>query len=442
MPKQDDLFSSEFYPENSFQPLHPDFTGIAMVDRHSFSTEQPPYKVNLTTGECSCDHGAAFTWYTDKTTDKWITNRYCVHKLKCIADIIEKSDNKENPDYLFPFIKAVATRYNYYEAVSAFHKNLRIGNVEKSFFYGSVIGAHRGAKGIVRYLSNIIYEETRDHKLRDHLVDLLSRPKLSIIDYTRAIIWFCETKKKWDLHEYRYPLYLHEMRGYQRLVKEFGQDVAKGGEIIEPEMVPVFLAGIGKALAKQDYDYLQYCVKGLQKSKFPKGVKSYHQLRGLVVAELMKHTDKIDGVARVNVKRFCKYLQSKTEKIGISYHDLNAFADLFANEPLFYGNLSDKRIKQILRIKKLPVFPFDKFPAIPIVAHDNHTHRGKHLLKKYAAQIPYGVEQTDIDLRGCGAYIGVGWRYIAMADCGTVKCKWHEPKSPTWLKNLVTQLFY
>ncbi len=440
---QDDLFDNKFYPEKSFRPLHPIFRGRAVVQRHKIECGEPGYKVNLNTGECECQQGAAFVWYSDqKVSGKWISNRYCVHKLKAMADIVEKEDAKENPEVLFALMKAIATRYNAYEVVSAFHKYLRLGNIERAMYFGFILSTFRAAKGVIRYLLAIVYEESRDHLLCAYLSDLMGKPQIELIDMTRAIMWFCETPKKWDLHETRLPLWVHEMQGYKRLIKEFGTDVAKAQEIIASEMVPVFLAGIGKALKKKDYDYLQYCVKGMQKSKFPDGIKSLHQLRWLVINELMKHTKLVNAYVRGNVKRFYTYLENKPEKVGISYHDLNAFADLFSGEPYRYGNLNADRIAEIMRIKKLPVFPFDKFPSIPIFAHDNHTYRGKALLKKFAAQIPYGTEQTHIDLRGCGAYIGVGWRYLAMADKGTIRCEWHEPKAPAWLRDLTTQLFY
>ena len=334
-------------------------------------------------------------------------------------------------------IKAIATRYNQYEVVSAFHKHLRRGDIPKSYFFACILCTTRGVKGIIKYLSNIIYEETRDHDLRDYLLELMEdTDRLTFLDMTKAISWFCETQKKWDLHEHRVKLYEHEMRGYQRLVKEFGADVAKAAGIIDSDMVPVFLKIIPKAIKSKDYDLLQYAVKGLQKAKQPKSIADIHEQRDLTADVIYKAVAKPSP----GLRRFYKYLQARDE---ISYHDLNAFADLAAGEPYGYGTLPAERQKAILRLKKPPIFPFDKFPPIPLYAKDNHVWVGKALLRKYAAQIPYGTEQTDIDLRGCGAYIGVGWRYYAAAQFGDIrKPKWHEVKIAVWLRNLTINLFY
>lgn len=442
---QKDLFDASEYPRGVFKPLHPSFKGKAEVPQFAFDPTSEPFTVNLTTGECSCKHGAAFTWYSDKKViGKWINNRYCVHKLKAIADIMDGVDIDKHPDQFFAFVKAVATRYNQYEVVSAFHKYLRLGKVDRAYFFACILCTTRSAKGIIKYLSNILYEETRDHALMGHLTGLLETPdKITFLDMAKAITWFCETPKKWDLHETRIPLFYHEMRGYQRLAKEFGFDVAKAQEIIDEDMVPVFLGNIPKAIYDKDWDFLQYCVKGIQKSKFPDGIKDLHHLRLAMFTALY-------GAAKVTIKSplrkkqlrtFATYIKNKPASVGLSYHDLNAFADFIAGEPYRYGELRRERVTQILAIKKLPLFPFDKFPPIPLFAHDNHTWRGKALLRTHAGQIPFGIEQTGFDLRGCGAYHGVSWRYHAAAQ-GGIRQPWEDVKAPKWVADFTLNMFY
>lgn len=444
---QYDLFDSSEYPEGVFKPLHSLFKGTALVQRYTVASGDDPHEVNLTTGECSCQHGCAMVWYNaDRNkTPKWIQNRYCVHKLKAMSDLVQSTDNEDNPEVMFAFMKAVATRYNKWEVVSTFHKYLRLGRFDMAYYYGGILCTNRGAKGVIQYLINIIYEETRDHDLRTYLDGLISDPKnIALLDIGKAIMWFCETPKKWDLHDVRIKMFNHEMRGYERLVGEFGEDVAKASEIIDEDMVSVFLGDISKAIKKKDYDLLQYCVKGIQKSKFPSDIKNLHELRNVTADILMRScVGNVPPFRLKNIKTFYAYIKAKPESVGVSYHDLNAFADLIAGEPYSYGILPRERQNEIQRLKKLPKFPFDKFPSIPLFALDNHTYRGKALLRNYFAQVPYGTEQTDLDLRGCGAYIGVGWRYYAQEQFDSIKtCKWHEVKIPKWLRELTLKLFY
>lgn len=436
------LLNPDEYPSGLFEPLHPAFKGKCRVERHGFPTDEPPFKVNLSTGECSCEHGAAFVWYVDQKVRKWIPNRYCVHKLKAIADIIQQGGHEQEPDWMFPFMKAVATRYNQFEVVSAFHKHLRRGAVDRAYFFACILCTTRGVKGIIKYLLAIVYEETRDHALREYLMELMAAKDNTFLSMAKAITWFCETKKKWDLASTRLRIFEHEQRGYQRLVKEFGRDVAKAQEIIDADMVAVFQEKLVPAIRKDDYDTFQYALKGIQKSQFPDGIENLHQLRLSTVKKLKPAIKYVPAAKQGPVLEFYKYLITKPEEPGISYHDLNCFGDMLCGEPYAYGVLPEDRQRAIKRLRVLPAFPFDKFPPIPLYAHDNHTYRGKALLRTYAGQAMPGVEQTGLDLRGCGAYLGVAWRYLAVDQHGTISVPWHEVKFPKWLASHLMDMWY
>lgn len=438
------LLDPDNRPEGYFAPKHKLFRGKATVAPHDFATDEPPFTVDLTKGECTCPSGKAYYWYTEPGKALWVPNKYCVHKLKAIADIVQSKGLEQDEEVFFAFIQCVATRYNQYEVVSAFTKELRRGNVERAWFFGCILAAGRRIKGVLKWMLAIVYEETRDHDLRDYLYTKITTEDFNLLSMAHCIEWFCTTKKKWDLHEHRVKLYEHEQRGYRKLVEEFGPDVAKAQEIIDESMVQVFWDGMLPALKRKDYDTFQYCIKGIQKSKFPDGINNLHELRLATVKRLRHGPDgfKIAGKENENIKNFFSYLIGKDPKVGISYHDLNAFADMLSGEPYDYGTLPERQQRAIKRKRELPAFPFTKFPNIPLYAHDNHTFRGKALLRTYAGQAHPGVEQTEIDLRGCGAYLGVGWRLYAMQQHGSIRVKWHEVKFPKWLIKHLDDMWY
>ena len=158
----------DLLPDNTepvFKPLHPAFKGTARVynavAHATKNLDGQSYEVNLTEGTCTCSRGNAFEWHNSQ--QRYTPYMYCSHKLRAIADIITEHDN--DPEMVWSYTKAVAMRYNKYEVVSAFHKELRNGAVEQAVFWGSMLMTSRGLKGVYKYLLNILYEELRDHTL-------------------------------------------------------------------------------------------------------------------------------------------------------------------------------------------------------------------------------------------------------------------------------------
>ena len=118
------------------------------------------------------------------------------------------------------YVKALVTCYNVYEVVSAFHKELRRGDHAKAFFWAVLLSAKRGYHGTARYLLNIIYEETRDHKLAINLIELNAKPRdeITLHDIHKHVALFCFAVKKWEL-PHRVGIFKGEMLGYAWLVK-------------------------------------------------------------------------------------------------------------------------------------------------------------------------------------------------------------------------------
>jgi len=129
-------------------------------------------------------------------------------------DSAMENDKKYDADELrWTYIKALGTRYNVWEVVSAFHKELRRADFAKAWFWGNILMTKRSSKGVAKYMLNIIYEETRDHDLADSLISLAGLKQPSPRDIHKHIAWFCRSIKKWELN-HRYDVFENEMRGY------------------------------------------------------------------------------------------------------------------------------------------------------------------------------------------------------------------------------------
>lgn len=420
----------ELPPEPKYKTPDPRIRGRAKVYADLSKTAEGDdfYIVDLGRWTCECSNGSPYYWFEDK--QKWLIRRACNHKIRALADLVQAH---EAPEDLFKiYLKFLSQRYNAFEVVSAFHKELRRGDFEKAYFWGMVLTAHRGLRGVMRYMLGIIYEETRDHGLADWLLEqTLHEPTYK--SAARGIAWFCLAPKKWYL-PHRVNIFFDEMWGYNELCDRFSNDVARGGDIIpymeyRDELIPAMREGAGPRF--------QFGVKGLQKCE---GV-DIQELRWWMAQELTNvgvtggHVNGIEARMGYIVKK-----RSITQHIG--YHDINMLADLVGHrEPLEAGLTSQADVRRVLRRPKIPSFPFGKAPRIPLYAQDNHTWAGKAKIKKYPTQILPEAEQTDLDLRWCGAYYGVAYRTVSVIQHGTV-AEWHRVVWPTWLHEVVSRLWY
>ncbi len=420
--------------KQKFQPIHEAFTGKYEVLSPTAKKQGKIvyYTVDLDNGTCTCTHGEALSNIIDMRTKepKVIHNGYCIHKIKAVADICKNS----NTDLMWPYIKAVATRYNMYELVSAFHKELRRGDAERAYFFACLLSTHRGIKGIVRYLLNIIYEETRDHTLHEYLIDLYSGEiQLTANNMAVAIEWFCAAKKKWEL-PHRADIFTNEMLGYKMLMDKFGNDVAKPKEIIPATNNEALIAAIKAGFNKTDPVLFQYGLKGLFKSKAAVSHEKHKQHIFDLLRKLRSTSNTEALIALIQRK------QKLTKDIG--YHDLNALADLILGESYTAGNTGSLAASQRRKAKSKLKMPLNQLHPIPLYAHDNHTWYGKGLMRKFAHELRKDAVQSFIDFRLCGAYFGVAWRTFAYQQHGSIKVKWAEVKWPKGMYEIVNRMWY
>lgn len=440
----------EDYPKYSFKPPHPLLARKA--DVIGGTNVRRKFYVDMNIGECVCDGnpgGMAWGRNTIATSNKdWYARAACSHKLRLMSMIISGlSDENEILATKTAYLKVLGHRYNPFEAISAFHKELRRGDFKHAWFWALVITTKRSIPGTFKYMLNIIYEETRDHDLANYLLDCLGSPRMqTFTSLSRAVSWFCAAKKKWEMPR-RFEIFKNEMYGYRALVKDYGKEVAKGGNIIANGNARAkLLLHMQRGAKSGDLTEFQRGLKGLQKLRFIDKDKPneddykkhrywlYEQLYELGETLHGDHHDMWQVVAIVNRRAEAGF--------GIGYHELNAIADALTGEPYDSGLLTPEARKRATA-RPSPGITLFAWPPIPVYANDNHTYGGKRLMSKFPGQLKPGAKQTDLDFRYCGAYFGVCYRMLCHNQFGSVNdIEWHQVDWPKDLHKIVMDLWY
>lgn len=398
------------------------------------------YTVDLDTMTCDCAHGAA--WHL--TGKRWTPKNLCNHRLKAIASLCA-----QNPDdtLLRDFYdQQLGKRYNAFEAVSAFHKELRLGDVNKALYWATMLVPHRGRHGVVKYMLNILFEETRDLPLARFILKVSSHGKdVTTLNMQRAVTRFCEAPKKWEL-PWRHAIFLDEQRGYKKLAEKYSYEVAKGKDIIPSKHHPEMLNALLRGFENGDRTQVQYGLKGWFKSQSDDHelmkINMLNQLIEVMNEELPNAFDYNAEYANALYKLLMLRI---TNHGGVGYHELNALADALTGEdghdPL--SSLDPVRHKMIIKYPKVRRVKLGGFKKIPLYAHDNHTWGGKAKLRNHGNQLQPNAIQTDLDFRLCGAYMGVAWRSLCYSQNGTIDCNWSEASwTPKWLWKHLDAMWY
>ncbi len=429
--------SDTSYPDNA-PPMPKSLRGVATVKGQTPNTF---YTVDFNTGVCDCQQGQAWRW----DNKRWVPGNLCNHKLKAIASKLEQDPDQELFDY---YEASVGKRHNAFVAVSAMHKELRRGDVEASLYWAVCMIPHRGTVGVINYLRNIVFEETRDLALYAYLLKLSSYGKsVSRLDMCRAIARFAKAPKKWEL-PWRLETFINEQKAYQELVKRYGTDVAKPSDIIPEAHHRSLHSLIIGGFKSGSVVSVQTGLKGLLKSKASNNDK-------LRIAIFNYLTDVLNGEFENKFEHDADYSNRLHERIlyrinhygAPGYHELNALCDALTGEPgdLPTTTLPPTEHKRIVNSPRSYSLPLGDFRRIPLYANDNHTWPGKALLRQYGdSELQPGAEQHHIDYRYCGAYAGVAWRLLAYRQHATIDCKWSEVswRQPPWLWGHVSAMFY
>lgn len=342
--------------------------------------------------------------------------------------------------------ESVGRRFNAFEAVSAMHKEVRRGDVDAALYWASVMIPHRGRHGVITYLRNILFEETRDLSLARYILKVSSQGRsVSHIDMQRAVERFCLAPKKWDL-PWRYDIFLDEMRGYKMLADEFGYDVARPKDIIDKKHIAKLRKALLAGFKLGDRSKVQYGLKGWFKSKSDDHDHMKIDMFNLLVdISDGEHENAFDHDSNYAEDIYKVCMLRMRNHGGVGYHELNAFADALCGEP---GQdpactLPLAKHKRIVNKPKERQLPLGDLRKIPLYAHDNHTWGGKAKMRAHSTQLRPGAKQTDIDFRLCGAYMGVAWRYLAIKQRATIDCNWGDVKwEPKWLWTHLDNMWY
>ena len=445
-----DLFSESYspfgdlpedYPFNALTPFHPKLAARGYVE--SGQRFKRRYYVDLKLGECTCQSGHGWSWGAPPSkpdAPKWYKSKICTHKLRLMSSLVEREPDEDMRDSMTgAYYKAVSSRYNKYELVSAFHKELRRGDFEAAWFFGLILAEYRGRQGVIRYLLNILYEETRDHMLGEFLLECYAqRNAITLPKLQAAIRWFCRSKKKWQL-PHRLEIFRAEMLGYELLAKEYSPDVAKGANIIDADQEPKLKAAFERGFKSKDQTQYQRGLKGLQKLvHMPAALDDYRfQLYSYLYDFAEANVPDEHQVWRV-----VSYVNHRIESgLPVGYHELNAIADALYGEPYAPGLISDSPSPALVKAPYVQP-PLAIWPQLPLYAHDSHTWGGKALMRRFRDQLKAGAVQTDLDFRQCGAYFGVCFRMLAYDQHQNTEAAWETVKWPKDLWRITNNLWY
>jgi hypothetical protein len=398
------------------------------------------FTVNFDTGECDCAHGAAWHW----TGKRYEPKAFCNHKLRAVASLVKRTGS----DSLYDFYeKEVGKRYNPFVITSAFHKELRRGSVTDALYWATALLPHRGASGVVAYMRNIVFEETRDIELYRFILKVSSKGRgVSVLEMQQAVRRFCIAPKKWEL-PWRLDVFLDEMRGYKKLAAEHGYEVARPKDIVPALFTPGLRNAMFEGFATADRALVQYGLKGLLKAQSKEHeahkVDTFNWLTEVLNDEHPNTFEYDHDYAHALHDLIHKRMRAHG---GLGYHECNALADALCGEPgtspaAMPTKTAHKACTAFPRLYRMPLAEIRK---VPLYANDNHTHEGKRRMAKYPAQLRPGADQTDIDFRLCGAYMGVAWRLLAVSQLGTIDCKWGDVSwsKPNWLWSHLNNMWY
>jgi hypothetical protein len=434
---------------NSFTPINPLFTGTCTVKGSSRAAGGTSYRVNLTEGFCTCAAGSPWVEGSDGSP---IPRAYCSHKLQALWDVTRR--NGHFP-LLADYLKALSTRYPlYWEVASAFHKELRRGDPEAAYFWALLLTRFRGFSAPVRYMVNVLFEETRDVSLLgfllDSLIQLSGKVRSPQKDYCllyECILLFCRSRKKWE-QPHRYDIFCTEMRGYAALAEDFSYKVSQARDILPPTAYAGLRESLLEGFKERDALKVQYGLKGLLKSQPKKGLRD-HAAHILALFELLEtifsrgpalNAFSYDPGYAEAVRGIIRRRYSLLKAIG--YHEINAFADALMGEIPEAAPPVCERRKEYILVEDDYRLPSGAYRRVPLYAHDNHTAQGKSLMSRFAGELAPGAVQLHLDFRYCGAYYGVSWRHLAIKQGDCITCEWGLVRWPAWLSKITKKLFY
>ena len=314
------------------------------------------------------------------------------------------------------------------ELISALHKCIRADDIFLSSYFSKIIKETIGVWRVKQYLFYIVLEETLSISLFEEAYKLFLKEDDDITDEDiyNLIILFASTRKKWD-----YEL------GQDYLFKQYisFRDVNRGDYL--PKI--------------KNFDRLSYWENICEKTEcFSDKTKKYKQTVLIGIPEILYLTEvaidtkdtellmKLGYLAFLNRKVFPFELLSliKEFKDLRLYHLMSelkgGYSYVFNYMVLFWATINpmDEGFITIeddvdsIKSKVDKAIETKEFIPIPAYANDEHTAKGRKLLK----MIIFGFNKRLelVDLRFSGSIYGVLWRIASMKQHNKIENRWQR----------------
>lgn len=314
------------------------------------------YSVDLLKRTCSCGH------------------EKCSHLRKANDFILEKGK----------FFK--------YSTVSAFHKEIRRGDVKRAINFGYWVKEMSGEYYLKNYVKNIVTEETRS--------DVLAKKFKNNTDlsWEEMVSDLCVTKKWYDIPS-RAAIECDEIRARWNAKK-----------------------------MERSNDDIRIGLDAVLKSGIPYEIFLFH------------FSISNDDESR-DVYRKAIYEKMKEKGIGDIASSYWGYADdTIAMIDVLQGFIGEERNSAVEKVESDMKIYKDFIPVIPVYAEDAHTMLGKNRMLKSVGNILAKEKlPEDIDLRWSGTAIGIVFRCLKTLQGKNVHCNWEEVEWPDDIWQIITQ---
>lgn len=354
-------------------------------------------------------------------------------------------------------LKMLAGGYNKFEAISAFHKELRRRDYRNAFYWAKILEALVNKLYVIKYLFQVSTEESYSIELKTSLAVLIKNHK-EVDDecLAQAIYYFCQAPYKYMAKE------TSDSFAYEQTMENTAMKQLKAGiRLLEPD--PELLLFWANTLKHPDDTFGPYrddelwalLEDGLRKGNLKQTLYFYccHYYPNITSYRpwpwLKVLADKYD--ASDKVKAFIKAMGAA----GVSPHTwmfdysavlmhMNALGknipayEPYDFEPLVLGGVQTELGREMVSFFNKQLEDGNKWD-IPRYAYDPHTKYGKSMWYAHRGEMTTQGKFDWLDMRYSGYDIGCAWRRLAWLQHGTTEVPWEAVKFP---KNLLNVCIY
>lgn len=318
----------------------------------------------------------------------------------------------------------VRPKYDAFEAVSAFHKELRLGDEEKACYWADIVLAARGMWYTLRYLYTVCFEETYNAELFVEIGKELPRYKrVSKERLFELVIMFCRSKKKWEIPE-AVELMKHQRKFTKLAQKEIKARERRFDDVPEyAEKWKKFMEGELLHETYYDYEIMAFFEDAFRTGNIPRMIWAVQWGDGHW-QDWAKHLPSMieDIGTNERLDKFVKTLE-RNASVAVWGYMLYALFELATGrmpEPDLAQVSKEELEAMVARVESME--PLE----IPLYALDHHTRRGKRLY--YENRPLPNVPNPNFDFRYSGHWAAMLWRWEAIRQHGTIRVPWESVK--------------